>query len=244
MQVYEQVAGTSGDIYIGGKKVGTVETWGVDFSQEVEFFQGDMLYPSAAIVKARSCVLKAKTKTFDGALLAEAFHGVTPATGDTLTASETFASAGAGPHVVANGATHVAVLEVRDGNGQRMKQVASAPQVGEYTVVPGTGSYGFNASEIAGKVIEYTYTRAALGKSATFANAKIAKAVTVEFYGFNSNIESAKPLGLRLYALVPTKPGSMGFKLEGFQDGMDFEGTALANSSGNVGVLFYDTNPA
>lgn len=243
MQTYESVVGTSGDIYIAGKKVGTVESWGVDFASEVEFFQGDMQYPVAAIVKARSCVLKAKTKTFDAALLAEAFHGITAVTGDTLTASESFGTSGAGPHVVANGATHVANLEVRDGNGQRMKQVASAPQVGEFTVVLGTGSYGFNASEIAGKTIDYSYTRPTGGKTGTFANAKIGKAVPVEFWGFHSNVESTKPLGLRLYALVPTKPGSAGFKLEGFQDGMDFEATALANSTGNVGALFYDTTP-
>ena len=243
MMTYEQVIGTSGDIYIGGKRVGTVETWGVDFSAEVEFFAGDMQYPSAALVKARSCVLKAKSKTFDAALMAEAFHGLTPVAGETLMASETFGTSGAGPHVVAQGATHVAVLEVRDGTGARMKLVASAPAVGEYTVVLGTGSYGFNASEVAGKVIEYTYTLATGSKTATFVNAKIGKAATVEFYGFNSNIESTKPLGLRLFTLVPTKPGSLGFKLDGFQDGMDFEATAMANSAGNVGSLFYDHIP-
>ena len=241
MQAYETIMGTTGELWIDGKMF-TTEAWSAEFAQEVAFFQGDLLTPQAAIVKSRSCQVKAASKTFDGDVIAQAFNGITPTTGETLKYTEAFGTSGAGPHVVANGATHVRALEVRDGTGQRMKVVAAAPAVGEYTVVDATGSYGFNAAEPAGKTIDYEAT-AAGGKTARALNAAIGVARTVKFIGHNSNVQSTRPVGFVAYAVVPTKLGSLGYKHDDFMDSPSFEGTAIADVPGPTGKvwdLFYE----
>lgn len=234
MNSYETVLGGSGDVFYGGLRIGTLENVSVDFGQEVKFFQGDMQYDAAAMVTKRSCTVKAQSKTFDGDLLA-AMHGITPATGKTAVASETFPSGTT--YTVSKGATFVEALEVRNSVGARMAKVASAPVVGESYVISAAGVMTLATGELGG-TIQYTYT-ATTGKTAAGVNVPVGKAQPVRIVIHNAEIESTKPVGVILYAVIPTKPGSLGFKLSDFQDLTAFEGTAIANGTG-VGAKVFD----
>jgi hypothetical protein len=155
MQSYETVIGDVGELFVAGKQVGSVENVEVSFSREVKFYRGDLAFPRAAIAGGKTCTVKAQQGTFDGALFC-ALHGITPATGETLLATENFAS-GAGPNTVAQSATIVGdALEVRSSTGQRMVEVESSPVAGvSYT--HSAGAFTFHASEGA-KTIVYQYT--------------------------------------------------------------------------------------
>lgn len=235
MNSYETVLGGSGEVFVDGRRVGTLDNISVDFGQEVKFFQGDMLYDSAALVTKRSCTVKAQSKTFDGDLLAASFLGITPAVGETLVATEAFAAGTT--YTVTNGSTFIEALEVRNSVGQRMAKVASNPVLGESYVISAAGVLTLATGELGG-TIQYQYTGTG-GKTASGVNSKIGKARTVKVVVHNAEVESAKPVGIVLYAVVPTKPGSLGFKLADFADGVSFEGQAIA-ANGKVFDLFYE----
>lgn len=242
MYSYETVIGDTGEVFVNGNAVGSLENVEVAFSQETKLYRGDLKYPRAAIAGPRSCTVKAERGSFDGALFCT-LHGITPATGETLLATESF-SAGAS-HTVSHAATSVGPLEVRNSSGQRMVKVGSAPANGvSYTEA--SGVYGFNASEGA-VTISYQYTDTG-GFTGSLGNSLQGLATTVRIDVHNAFAESSKPMGLRLHKVVISKLPGFAFKRFDFGAGGGFEGEAMEDTSQTpvsgfypIGALFYET---
>lgn len=243
MQAYETVIGDVGELFVAGKQVGSVENVEVTFSRETKFYRGDLAFPRAAIAGGKTCTVKAQQGTFDGALFC-ALHGITPATGETLIATENFAS-GAGPHTVAHSATIVGdPLEVRNSTGQRMVKVASSPAAGVSYTISG-GALTFDAAELA-KTVVYQYTDTG-GFTGTILNSPQGLAASVRLDLHNAFAESTKPMGLRLWKVVPSKLPGFAFKRFEFGAGGGFEGEAMEDTSQAavngyypIGALFYE----
>lgn len=242
MQAYETVIGDVGDLFVNGLQVGSVESVEVAFTREVKIYRGDMSYGRAAISGARTCTVKAEKGTFDGKLFCE-LHGITPATGETLLATESFV-AGASA-TVAHAANIVGdPLEVRNSTGQRMVKVASDPAAGvSYTHAAGTLTY--NAAEGATTVV-YQYTDTG-GYTGTILNARQGLAPSVRMDIHNAFAEASKPMGLRLWKVIPTKLPGFAFKMFDWGAAAGFEGEAIEDTSqtpvGGVyplGALFWE----
>lgn len=234
MNAYEQVIAGSGEVFMSGKRVGTLESVTVDFSQENKAFQGESVWDQTSLTTKKSIKISAAQKTFDGELLA-ALLDITPTTGSTVVHTEAFA-AGAS-HTVANSATYVDTLEVRDSTGKRMSKVASAPTAGQYSVAAGV--YTFNAAEGA-VTIQYQATKVT-GKTVSGANAAIGKTKTVKVVLHNAFMDADRPVGIVLYSVAPSSMGSISWKLNDFSDPGKFEGNAMADlTTGKVFDLFYE----
>lgn len=242
MNTYETVIGDVGELFVAGKQVGSVENVEVAFSREVKFYRGDLAFPRAAIAGGKTCTVKAQQGTFDGALFC-ALHGITPATGETLLATENF-TAGT-THAVAHAATIVGdPLEVRNSTGQRMVKVASSPAAG-VSYSHSAGTLTFHATEAAVTVV-YQYTDTG-GFTGDILNSAQGLAASVRLDLHNAFAESTKPMGLRLWKVVPSKLPGFAFKRFEFGAGGGFEGEAMEDTSQTavngyypVGSLFYE----
>jgi hypothetical protein len=244
MQPYEVVIGDVGEMFVNGLQVGSCENVEVAFSKEVKFHRGDLSYPRAAIAGAKSCTVKAEKSTFDGKLFCE-LHGISPAPGETLLATESF-PAGASA-VLAHAATIVGdPLEVRNSLGQRMVKVTSSPAAGvSYQHAAGTLTY---AGTEQATTVKYQHTDPG-GFTGAILNSSQGLASTVRIDIHNVFAEASKPMGLRLWKVVPTKLPGFSFKAFEFGAGFGFEGEAmedtaqpLVNGQYPVGNLFWENS--
>lgn len=117
--------------------------------------------------------------------------------------------------------------------GQPLILVASAPAVGQYSVVPSTGTYTINvADEGTAMLFNYTSTVTS-GQNMLYANQPIGTTPVFQLdYWNNVNQPTASPFALRLFSCVADSM-SMQFKLEDFMM-PEFDFSCFCNSAGNL----------
>ena len=179
---------------------------------------------------------KAKMAKISGLAIGALFYGVTPVTGQTATA---FNEAGTIPSVpaytvtVANSATYTNDQGVvYAASGLPLKRVASAPTVGQYSVV--SGVYTFSSTD-AGKAVllSYNYTLAASGTSIAISNPLLGPVINFGINFVGTDPTTNLTMSLQLYNCVANKL-HFATKLEDFvMPEIDFE--CYAGASGAYG---------
>lgn len=181
---------------------------------------------------------KAKYGRFQMGQMNDMFFGQSaPATGTTEMAEAEARTTTANTFTVTNSATFVEDMGVfLASTGVQWTRVASAPAAGQYTVAAGV--YTFNATDNAKNfIVYYTYTVAATGFTATFAQQLQGSvpsfALSLKERFSQNGVNST--LNLKLNSVVAGKL-SMPFKNMDF--GIpDIEFQAFADASGNWGTL-------
>ena len=117
--------------------------------------------------------------------------------------------------------------------GQPLTLVASGPTVGQYSVVPSTGTYTLAAAdENMALLFNYTSTVTS-GQNMLYANQPIGTTPVFQLdYWNNVNQPTASPFALRLFSCVADS-FSMQFKLEDFMM-PEFDFSCFCNSAGNL----------
>ena len=167
---------------------------------------------------------------------ASSFSALTPATGTTPTAfGESYSVPAASPYTVpvTNSTNFVADQGViYSASGLPLKQVASGPAQGQYSVAAGV--YTFAAADTgAGVLISYTYNATSSGESVAVNQALIGPPTMV----FSANLFASDPtngnqFSVWLYNCLASKL-SFGTKLEDFVM-PEFDFDIFANAAGQV----------
>lgn len=148
----------------------------IDFSGDLKSLNGQYGFPLAVGRGAQKVDVKAGNGAIDVDLYNSIFFGGTPAsTGSKKLAQGESASIPASTPftiTVANGANFYANMQVLNVvTGTRMKQVASGPATGQYSLNAVTGVYTFAAAdEGQGVIIDYLWTDTANGQTLQLQN--------------------------------------------------------------------------
>ena len=228
-------AGTATPIELGGLQDVTV-----DISFSLKELRGQYQLPLAIARGAEKITGKAKFANISAKAFNDLFFGQTIATGRISVAKD---EVGTGATVtVSNAATYYKDLGVMySATGVMLTRVASAPTVGQYSVVEATGVYTFNASDAAlAMKLDYEYTVAATGNKITLSNQLMGHGTTfkaVLWGSFTSN-GVTKSVTMELNSCIINKL-AFATKLEDFViPELDFE--VQADSANNWGTLSID----
>ena len=178
---------------------------------------------------------KAKMARISGQALGSLYFGLSPSLGVVQTQfGETTAVPASSPYTYStnNHATFVADQGVvYASSALPLKQVASSPVQGQYSVSGGV--YAFAAADAGQSVlISYTYTNATSGESIAVASQLIGPSVTFSANLFASDPGTGKQFSVLLYNCVAEKL-SFGTKVEDFLvPELDFQ--CFANAAGQV----------
>jgi hypothetical protein len=196
---------------------------------------GQYNFPVAIGAGTRKMSGKAKMARVSGQALGALFFGIPPITGGVVTQfgeATTAPSASPYGYLVANHATFVADQGVvYAASGLPLKQIASNPAIGQYSVF--AGDYTFSTADAgAALLISYTYTNAGAGENIAVSSQLIGPAVSFSANLFASDPTPGKQFSVLLYNCVAEKL-SFGTKLEDFVlPELDFQ--CFANSAGQV----------
>jgi hypothetical protein len=117
--------------------------------------------------------------------------------------------------------------------GQPLIKVASAPTVGQYSVVPATGTYTINATD-ENNALLFNYTSTvATGQQLTYTNQPIGTTPVFQLdYWNNVNQPTPSPFAIRLFSCVADS-FALAFKLEDFNL-PEFNISCFCNAAGNL----------
>jgi hypothetical protein len=221
----------------GGSPVnfGLVQEVALNISTSTKALFGQYNFPVAIGSGVRKMSGKAKMARISGQALGALFFGVTPAIGGVLTQfGETTSVPSASPYTYSttNHASFIADQGVvYAASGLPLKQVASNPATGQYTV--SAGAYTFAAGDAgATMLINYTYANPTNGESIAVVSQLIGPTVSFSANLFASDPTTGKQFSVLLYNCVAEKL-AFGTKLEDFVlPELDF--LCFANSAGQV----------
>ncbi len=196
---------------------------------------GQNNFPVAIGAGTRKMTGKAKLARISGQALGSLFFGATPATGSTLTQfGETTTVPASSPYTYST--TNHATFTGDQGvvyaaTGLPLKQVASGPTTGQYSVAAGV--YTFAAGDAGAAVlISYNYASASAGESFTVSTQLLGPTINFSANLFATDPTTNKQFSLLLYNCVAEKL-SFGTKLEDFvMPELDF--VCFANAAGQV----------
>lgn len=218
-------------------KVGALQDVSVDFAGDLKELYGQNQFALDVARGKTKITGKAGMGVMDADLFNQLFFGSTVTTGEK---KQAFNEAGTVPGAttytitVANGADFYLDLGVvYAATGIPLKQVPSAPAVGEYTV-SNVGVYTFAAADAnANVLITYLWTDATSGKTMQITNNLMGN--TPKFQTVLSEIYEGKYVTLVLYSCVSSK---LNFPLK--QDNYtipEIDFSAQDNGSGTIGFL-------
>jgi len=196
---------------------------------------GQYNFPVAIGSGTRKMTGKAKLARISGQALGSLFFGVAPSVGGVQTQFGEAASVPASSPYAYTTSLHATFVAdqgvVYAASALPLKQVASNPTTGQYSVAAGV--YTFAAGDAGAAVlISYTYTVAASGESIAIASALIGPSITFSANLFASDPTTGKQFSVLLYNCVADKL-AFGTKLEDFMvPELDF--ACFANAAGQV----------
>lgn len=190
-------------------RIGALQDVSVDFSGDIKQLFGQYQFPLDVARGKTKIEGKFGTANIDVAAFNQLFFGGTVTNNSER--KQVINEAGAVPAsstytiTVANGATFYLDLGVvLVSNGQPLKQVASGPQAGEYSV-SGAGVYTFNVAQASAAVlINYIYTAATAGSGTLAINNQLMGS-TPKFQLIASQVFNGKQFTLCLYSVVSDK---------------------------------------
>ena len=196
---------------------------------------GQYNFPVAIGSGTKKMTGKAKMARISGQALGSLFFGLTPSVGVVQTQfGETTAVPSASPYTYS--ATYHATFIADQGvvyasSSLPLKQVASGPALGQYSVSGGV--YTFSSADAGANVlISYTYTAATTGESIAVNSQLIGPSVTFSANLFAADPTTGKQFSVWLYNCVAEKL-SFGTKIEDFLvPELDFQ--CFANAAGQV----------
>lgn len=228
-------------VFIGTPQGGTPINFGL--AQEVSLsiatttkpLYGQYNFPVAIGSGTRKMTGKAKMARISGQALGSLFFGIAPSIGATVTQ---FGEAGAVPasspftYSTSFRATYVADQGVvYAASALPLKQVASAPTAGQYSVAAGIYTFA-TADASAAVLVSYTYASAATGESIAVTSQLIGPSINFSANLFAADPTTGKQFSVLLYNCVAEKL-SLGTKLEDFVlPELDFQ--CFANPAGQV----------
>jgi hypothetical protein len=202
---------------------------------------GEYNFPVAIGQGTRKLTGTAKLAKLSGYAIGQLYFGVTPTVGATPTQFGEAASVPASSPYTYQAAKHATFVAdqgvVYAATGLPLKQVASGPTVGQYSVAPSTGTYTFAAAdEGAAVLVCYTYT-VATGAESIAVNTALIGAPSMVFAAnlFANDAVSGAQFSVYLYNCIAANL-SFGTKLEDFVM-PDFEFEAYANAAGQVMLM-------
>ena len=196
---------------------------------------GQYNFPVAIGSGTRKMTGKAKMARVSGQALGSLFFGVAPSAGSTVTQfgeAATVPAASPYTYTTVNHATFVADQGVVYASSSLpLKQVASSPAQGQYSVAGGVYTFA-SADAGAQALISYTYTVATSGENIAVNSQLIGPTVAFSANLFASDPGTGKQFSVLLYNCVAEKL-SFGTKLEDFViPELDFQ--CFANAAGQV----------
>lgn len=219
-------------------RFGAVQDVSVDISGDVKMLHGQLQFPLAQ-ARGKS---KIEGKFGSGQVDVDAyntfFFGQTVSAGHVRSVRNEAASVPAASTytvTAANGATFEQDLGVfYASTGEPLRQVASSPTEGQYTVNQETGVYTFSADDASAAVLlNYLYNDATNGRRLDIANTLMGAIPT--FQVVLAEQYQGKDLVLKLYACVSDKL-SLPFKQDDFMIS-DISFMAQADAAGRVGFI-------
>jgi hypothetical protein len=220
---------------------GILQDVSVDFSFDVKELKGQYQMPVAVARGSGKISIKAKFAQLNGGMLNDLFFQGTKASGETLVANNEGPAGGtaipATPFqiTVTNSANFVDDLGVVDAaTGTPFTKVASGPTAGQYSVAAGVYTFA-SADNVSGRkvYISYSYTAASQGNVITISNQLLG--VNPVFAMHLSDTYNGQQVYLKLNQCTSTKL-MIASKLEDFWV-PEFDASAFADSSGNIGTL-------
>lgn len=220
-------------------KFGVLQEATVDFKGDLKKLFGQYQFPVATARGKLECNVKGKLAVFDIAMLNQLYFAQTQTVGYTLIVDGEAHTISAGATTVSN--TPIVedwgVLNALTGQQFIYNSNAAALTVGEYSVNLTSGAYSFNTTDNGTAVkVSYTYTVNNTGGTIQLANQLMGYApeLTMLLYNrFRNKYLAIELNDVTLGSLsIPTK-------LEDFWI-MDFDGSANADASNNLGKLMAD----
>lgn len=167
MSQYAEQIGFAAGVLIGTRtdvtgqgpvRFGIVQDVSLDFSADLKELYGQSRYAIALAPGKTKVEIKAKFAGIRGKLFNDLYFGATTTATQTLFADAESGTVSGSAVTVSNSANFLADQGVYySATGLPLKQVPSAPTVGQYTV--SAGVYGFNGTDnAAGVYISYTYS--------------------------------------------------------------------------------------
>jgi hypothetical protein len=221
----------------GGSPInfGLVQEVTLNVAASTKALYGQYNFPVAIGTGTKKMTGKAKMARVSGQALGTLFFGLPPIAGVTQTQfGETTNVPSSSPYTyqTINHATFIADQGVVYASSSLpLKQVASSPTTGQYTVAAGV--YTFSAGDAnAALLISYTYTVASSGESIAVASQLIGPSIVFSANLFASDPDTGKQFSVLLYNCVADKL-AFGTKLEDFLlPELDFQ--CFANPQGQV----------
>jgi len=216
----------------------------IDVTTTTKALYGQSNFPVAVGSGTRKMTGKSKLASISGVAWGSLFLGATPSSGQiaTLYGEQTSVPSTPFTYTVANASAFVADQGViYAATGLPLKQVASGPASGQYSVNSATGVYTFASADTGlGVLISYRYTITGTGQKMTVSSALLGPTITFSANLFAADPTTGKQFSLYLYNCVAEKL-SFGTKLEDFMmPEIDFQ--CYANAAGQVCQLsFGDT---
>ena len=228
-------------VLIGTPQGGTPINFGlaqeisVNISTSTKALFGQYNFPVAIGSGTRKVTGKAKLARISGQALGTLFFGVTPIAGGAQTQFGEAASVPASSPYSYTTSFHATFLAdqgvVYAATALPLKQGASGPTVGQYSV--SAGVYTFAAGDAGAAVlISYSYAVTSSGESIAVASQLIGPTVTFSANLFATDPTTGKQFSMLLYNCVADKL-ALGTKLEDFMvPELDF--SCFANAAGQV----------
>lgn len=217
-------------------KVSALQDVSVDFSGDLKELYGQNQFALDVARGKTKIACKAGSGVIDVDLYNSLFFGATTTTGQKKQAFNEAGTVPATPFqvTVANGANFYLDLGVVVAStGVALKQVASAPATGQYSV-SNVGVYTFAAADTGMNVlITYLWTDTASGKTLQITNNLMGN--TPKFQAVLSEVYESKFVTLVLYSCVSSKL-NMPLKQDNYTIS-EFDFSAQDNGSGTVGFL-------
>jgi hypothetical protein len=222
----------------GGSPInfGLVQEVSLNVATTTKALYGQYSFPVAIGSGTKKMSGKAKMARISGQALGSLFFGATPSAGSIQTQfGETTTVPTSAPYTytTTNHTTFVADQGVvYASSALPLKQVASAPAVGQYSV-SAVGVYTFSSADSgAAMLISYTYTLAAAGTSVAVNSQLIGPSVSFSANLFAQDPSTNRQFSVLLYNCVAEKL-SFGTKVEDFlMPELDFQ--CFANAAGQV----------
>jgi hypothetical protein len=200
---------------------GLVQEVSLNFATTTKALYGQYNFPVAIGSGTRKMSGKAKMARVSGQALGSLFFGLTPSVGG---APYTYSTINHATFVADQGVVYAS-------SSLPLKQVASSPTTGQYSV--SAGVYTFSSGDAGAAVlISYTYTVVASGESIAVSSALIGPSVTFSANLFASDPTTGKQFSVLLYNCVAEKL-SFGTKIEDFLI-PEFDFQCFANAAGQV----------
>lgn len=223
-------------------RLGVLQEFTIDFKGDLKKLFGQAQFPVATARGKIDVSIKGKMGSFDPNMLNQLFFAQTASVGVnqiadneqhaiaatvTVTNAANFLNPG-GDYGVINATT-----------GAQMIKVASAPGVGQYSVVESTGIYSFNATDVTSAFpvkISYLWFNSTRGTTIALAGQLMGFAPEITILAYN--LFRGKLLSVLLNDVTLG-----GFSLPSKQEDFwvsDFDGGANLDAAGNLGAIYAD----